>query len=163
MKRLALMLALLAPAAPALAEEASPFAGWGESSGSLPPEYAWEYSVTFREDRSVTVEYCKGYANEAPGCATISRRLSKSQLAALHEALDPLAAPMAENPPQPDPDPPIGGGAAWAWVNVAGEDIRLPAFAIDQDQARVKAVLALLQDHTPKNVVATAERRAKAP
>ena len=162
MKRLAVILALLAPA-PVMAEEASPFAGWGESSGSLPPEYAWEYSVTFREDRSVTVEYCKGYANEAPGCATVSRRLSKAQFAELQAALDPLAAPMAENPPQPDPDPPIGGGAAWGWVNVAGEDIRLPAFPVDQDQARVKAVLALLQDHTPKNAVATAERRAKAP
>jgi len=162
MKRLAVILALLAPA-PVMAEEASPFAGWGESSGSLPPEYAWEYSVTFREDRSVTVEYCKGNANEAPGCATVSRRLSKAQFAELHAALDPLAAPMAENPPQPDPDPPIGGGAAWGWVNVAGEDIRLPAFPVDQDQARVKAVLALLQDHTPNNAVATAERRAKAP
>lgn len=162
MKRLAVILALLAPA-PVMAEEASPFAGWGESSGSLPPEYAWEYSVTFREDRSVTVEYCKGYANEAPGCATVSRRLSKAQFAELQAALDPLAAPMSENPPQPDPDPPIGGGAAWGWVNVAGEDIRLPAFPVDQDQARVKAILALLQDHTPKNAVASAERRAKAP
>jgi hypothetical protein len=162
MKRIALLLALLAPA-PALAQGDSPFAGWGESSGSLPPEYAWEYTVTFHEDRSVTVDYCKGYANDAPGCATISRRLSKADLAALHAALDPLAAALAESPPQADPNPPIGGGASWAWVNAAGEDIRLPAFPAEPDRARVQALLALLQSYTPKAAVAAAERRAKAP
>lgn len=158
----AILLFCLALAAPLRAQDVTAFARWGSSSGALPPDHAWDYTVTFITDRRVTVEYCKGYAQEAPGCATVSRRLSQADYAALQEKLVPLLAGLAEAPPQPDPNPPVGGGSSWGSVAVAGKDIALPGFPVDQDHVRVRAILTLLADYTPKGAIDAAQRRAKA-
>ncbi|MGA0540341.1 hypothetical protein [Neotabrizicola sp. VNH66] len=163
MIRLAAALFLALVAAPALAEDASPIAVWGEDSGTLPPEYAWSYTVTFTTDRRVTVEYCKGYADTAPGCATVKKRLTKASFAAFQAELAPLALGLLEDPARTDPDPPIGGGAFFGKLNVDGEDVALPAFPVDEDKPQVDAILQVLQDYTPAGQVAAAEKQSKAP
>ena len=157
------VLALLLLAVPAAAQDASPIASWGEDSGSLPPEYAWDYTVTFTGDRQVTVIYCKGYANAAPGCATIRKRLTKTSFAAMQAELAPLAVGLLEDPPQNDPNPPIGGGSSYGRLNVGGEDVTLPGFPLPADKPQVDAILRVLKDYTPAGQVAAAEKRAKAP
>jgi hypothetical protein len=154
---------LVVSAMSAQAEEVSTFARWGENSGSLPPEYAWDYTVHFQDDRRVEVTYCKGYAEAAPGCATATTRLSKKKYAALIEALTPLAADLAAHPAKDAADIPVGGGSIYGRITLNGDDIALPAFVAEEDGARVKAVLDLLQAATPPQTILNAKSRAKQP
>lgn len=148
---------------PALAEDAAPIARWGEDSGSLPPEYAWDYMATFTDDRRVSVTYCKGYEETPPGCATVTRRLSKAKYASLVEALAPLLPAIAANPPQDSADPMVGGGSFHGAVFFDGAAIRLPGDPREEDAARVAEVLEILRNHTPGGAITAARTQAKAP
>ena len=166
MKRLWLALALLAGSAlagPALAEDGEAFARWGENSGSLPPEYAWDYSVSFFPDRRGEVEYCKGYANEAPGCAVSRFRLSKKAFAALQEALAPLEADLAAKPAVSVADFPVGGGSVGGMLRMNGREVKLLQFPNEADAPRVGAVLGLLRENTPASAIRSAKSKARQP
>lgn len=161
MKAFALVCALIA--GPAMAQDTDAFAVWGENSGSLPPEYAWDYTVSFYADRRGEVEYCKGYADEPPGCATARFRLSKSALAAMQAELEPLEAALAASAVDEAVDIPIGGGSSSGRIRMNGRDLRLPAFPSEADAERVDAVMRVLRANTPNRAVRAAETKAKQP
>jgi len=161
MKRLGLVLALLS--APAVAQDRDAFAVWGESSGSLPPEYAWDYTVSFFPDRHGEVTYCKGYSDAPPGCATTRFRLTRPDFAALQTALAPLEADLAAKPAAEAVDIPVGGGSVGGRLQMNGRDLRLPAFPAEADAARVDAVIRLLRENTPERAVRSAKSKARAP
>jgi hypothetical protein len=158
-----LLIALLLCAHPVYGQDNTQFAYWGDYSGSLPPEYAWDYRVTFLENRQAEVRYCKGYSNDAPGCATAKFRLSKRKFAQLMAALTPLEAELSTNPAQDDPDPPIGGGAVYGKLTMNGNDVPLYAFSIGDSAARVAEVLDLLRQFTPQSAINSAKNKAKQP
>ena len=158
-----LLVAMLLFAHPLYGQDSVEFAYWGENSGSLPPEYAWDYSVTFLENRQAEVRYCKGYSNEAPGCATAKFRLSKRKLAQLTAALTPLEAELIAHPATDDPDPPIGGGAVYGKLTMNGNEVQLYAFSIGDSAARVAEVLDLLRQYTPQSAINSAKNKAKQP
>ena len=54
----------------AIGQDAPVLAEYRTDSGSLPPEYAWETSVTILEDRQLTLKHCKGYETDGPACKT---------------------------------------------------------------------------------------------
>lgn len=161
MSRLALVLALLA--GPALSQDGAAFALWGENSGSLPPEYAWDYTVSFYPDRRGEVEYCKGYADSVPGCAVSRFRLSKTAFAELEAALEPLEADLAANPAKPAVDFPVGGGSVGGLLRMNGREVKLLQFPAEADAARVGAVLDLLRDTTPASPIRAAKAKARQP
>jgi hypothetical protein len=158
-------LALLAGCAAPVVDAPIPpgFAQWGAGSGSLPPEFAWDYQVTFSDDQMVWVRYCKGYANTAPGCATASSALSETEYSALISALTPLADELAARPPQASSEISVGGGSLSGQLVRDGITIRLPNTSIDADAARVAAVLDLLRQYTPQSLIEEASSRARLP
>ena len=161
MKRLVLLLALLA--GPALAQDGDAFAAWGENSGSLPPEYAWDYSVSFFPDRHGEVEYCKGYADEAPGCAISRFRLSKKAFAAFQAALEPIEADLAAKPAEPALDFPVGGGSFGGILRMNGRVVKLLQFPTEADAPRIAAALTVLRDNTPASAIRSAKSNARQP
>ncbi len=147
--------------APAEISAAEPIAQWGEDSGSLPPEYAWTYTVTFGVDHTVTARYCKGYKSTPPGCATAAALLTEEQFAALQAELTPLAANMAAHKPRETDDIPIGGGVSFATLYQDGVKLDLPDFPREADAPRVAAAIALLKNATPAGLVDIAKSRAR--
>lgn len=149
----------------AMAEEPVSIASWSENSGSLPPEYAWDYRVKFLPGGMVEATYCKGYAEEAPGCATVTKQLSAAAQMAMEAAIAPYAAELLANPPQmvSDDQIPIGGGSISGRVQLGETSVALYAFPRPEDAERVQAVLQILQDSTPRNLVKKAKNRAKQP
>lgn len=141
--------AALLAVAPLAAQAQALVAEYWANSGSLPPEFAWDVSVTFRDDGSVTLRHCKGYATEGPGCTLRSGKVSVDVLNTIRDAAD--AAGLAKNPPQraPDDQIPIGGGAAGGAVWWQGERIVLPDYPALTDAGRVAAVLAVIRDAVP--------------
>ncbi len=161
MKLLTLALALLA--GPALAQDGAAFALWGENSGSLPPEYAWDYSVSFFADRRGEVEYCKGYADASPGCAVTRFRLSKKAFAAMQAALEPLEADLAAKPAEAAIDFPVGGGSTGGVLRMNGREVKLLQFPAEADAPRVAAILDLLRANTPATAIRSAQAKARQP
>lgn len=160
-------LALFACAPPAETAEtaAETLAVWGEDSGSLPPEYAWSYTVSFLSDGMVRAEYCKGYADAAPGCATSQSRMTEGEQTAAAEAFRTVAEDLAAHPPRvvsPE-DMQVGGGMAFGWILLDDRKIELPGQLHDADRARVAALVKVLQDQTPAGLVDKAKSKAKAP
>lgn len=165
MKALALAVLLAMPGWAVAADTPKIIAVWSEDSGSLPPEYAWDYPVEYLAGGAVQATYCKGYAEEAPGCATVTSHLSTATQTAMQTAIAPFAANLLAQPPQPAGDDaiPIGGGSVSGRVLVGETDVVLHAFPRADDAERVQAVLKILQDTTPRNLVAKARNRAKQP
>lgn len=163
MKRFILALGLAAT--PLMAQTPAVIAVWGENSGSLPPEYAWHYRVEFVAGGTVQATYCKGYATKAPGCATVTRTLSLAAQKALEAAIEPYTKDLLDHPPQTmsGDEVPIGGGSVDGRLLLGQTYITLPAFARAKDAKRVQAVLQILQENTPANLVRKAENRAKQP
>ncbi len=163
MKRI--VLALTLAATPLMAQTPPVIASWSENSGSLPPEYAWDYRVEFLAGGTVGATYCKGYATEAPGCATVTRKLSSAAQQAMEAAIQPYAQGLLDSPPQmvTDDQIPVGGGAISGRVVLAEQTISLYAFPRPEDAERVQALLQILQKSTPPNLVKKAKNRAKQP
>lgn len=135
--------------APSGAQAQALVAEYWANSGSLPPEYAWDLNVTFRDDGSVAVRRCTGYATEGPGCKLGKGKVSIEVLNTIRDAAD--AAGLAKKPPRraPDDEVPIGGGAAGGAVWWQGEKIELPAFPAEADQQRVSAVVTAIRSAVP--------------
>ncbi len=163
MKRIILALGLIAT--PLLAQPPVVVASWGENSGSLPPEYAWDYRVAFLSDGTVQATYCKGYAEEAPGCATVTRKFPPSAQKAMGDAIEFYAEALLNNPPKSvsGDEIPIGGGSVAGRVLLDDTYVELERFPIPADAERVQAVLKILQDSTPTGLVKKAKNRAKQP
>ena len=149
----------------AMAQDAVVVASWGENSGSLPPEYAWDYHVKFLSDGTVQATYCKGYATEAPGCATVTKKFPEAAQKTMGDAIEPYAEDLLDNPPKSvsGDEIPIGGGSIAGRVLLDDTYVVLEPFAIAADAPRVQAVLQILQDSTPANLVKKAKNRAKQP
>lgn len=165
MKALLLSILLASVGFAALAEDPVVVASWGANSGSLPPEYAWDYRVEFLGDGTVQATYCKGYATEAPGCATVTRKLPQAAQKAMGDAIEPYAEDLLDNPPKSvsDDEIPIGGGSVAGRVLLDGTYVVLEPFAIAADAPRVQAMLQILQDSTPAGLVKKAKNRARQP
>lgn len=144
-----LVWAVVVALAPQVAGAQALVAEYWANSGSLPPEYAWDVNVTFRDDGSVAVRRCKGYATEGPGCKLGKGKVSVEVLNTIRDAAD--VAGLAKNPPQraPDDEIPIGGGASGGAVWWQNEKIELPAYPAAKDAERVRAVLAVIHDAIP--------------
>ena len=147
------------------AEEPVVVAAWGENSGSLPPEYAWDYQVEFLAGGAIRATYCKGYAKEAPGCATVKRIFPPAAQQAMVDIIEPFAEDLLDNPPQQaaDDEIPIGGGSVSGRILLDDTYVSLFSFPRAEDAERVQAVLKILQDSTPANLVETAKNKAKQP
>ena len=142
------------PAAPAIAL-------WDESSGSLPPEFAWDFRVIFTADQMVTAEYCRGYATTAPGCAKSTAPLTAEQFSALQAQLAPMVADMAARMPREAIVAPVGSPATFATLYQDGTALNLPAYPTAADAARVAAAISLLKSFTPEGLVDKAKSRAR--
>ena len=163
MKRIALALTLAAT--PLTAQTPPVIASWSENSGSLPPEYAWDYRVEFLAGGVVQATYCKGYADEAPGCATVTRKFPLAAQQAMGDAIEPYAEDLLDNPPQSaaDDEIPIGGESVSGRILLDGTYVSLFSFPRAEDAERVQAVLKILQDSPPANLVKKAKNKAKQP
>lgn len=119
------------------------------NSGSLPPEYAWDVNVTFRDDGSVALRHCKGYATEGPGCTLRKGKVTREALDAIRQAAVDADLPSRWPQRAPDDEIPIGGGAAGGAVWWQNEKIVLPGFPARADAERVAAVLTVIRDAIP--------------
>jgi hypothetical protein len=157
-----LLLAVLM-AIPAAAQDAMPLATYWENSGTLPPEFAWDLSVTILADGSLSLTYCRGYQTEGPACAVGRAHLTNGDVEAILTAA--RASGLAGRPAESlsDSEVPVGGGSRGGSVTLDGTAIGLPAFPREPDATRVAALLDAIAATVPPGLVADAERKAKAP
>lgn len=150
--RLAGAAALLAAAAPGMATAEdwvgdSLLARYHDSSGSLPPPFAWSFSATIATDGTLHAEYCAGYGPPDGWCRQASTELAPEAIkAVLAAARD---SDLARNPARVMDPPPVGGSAEQGMVMLDGVRIDLPAFPVTEDLARVEQVLNALAATIP--------------
>lgn len=143
--RLAALLLTLAPAAHA--EEAHVLAEYWTNNGSLPPEYAWETSVTILADGKLTLTHCTGYETEGPACKTRRAKVSAEALAAITAAAE--ASGLAAKPAQETDVPIVGGGLSGGRVLLDGGEVTLLSQPAEGDAARVGSVLTAIRAAIP--------------
>ena len=145
MLRLLFALALTAAPLPALAQEV--LAEYWASSGSLPPEYAWDVTVTIATDGKVTLKHCKGYETEGPGCKIRKGKATTDKVQAIREAA--LASGLIDRPARNAEDIMVGGGATGGKVWIDGAEIALPSQPAADDAERVATVLSAVRAAIP--------------
>lgn len=145
MLRLLFALALTAAPLPALAQEV--LAEYWASSGSLPPEYAWDVTVTIATDGKVTLKHCKGYETEGPGCKIRKGKATTDKVQAIREAA--LASGLIDRPARNAEDIMVGGGATGGKVWIDGAEIVLPSQPAAADADRVATVLSAIRSAIP--------------
>ncbi len=145
MRRLVLALALAVTPLPAVAQEV--LAEYWTDSGSLPPEYAWETSVSIATDGKVTVKHCKGYETEGPGCKIRKGKATAEQLQAIRDAA--TASGLIDKPARPREEIMVGGGSVSGAVHMEGKVIKLISWPRTEDQARITAVLSAITAAVP--------------
>jgi hypothetical protein len=138
---------LLLTATAAIGQDAPVLAEYRTDSGSLPPEYAWETSVTILEDRQLTLKHCKGYETDGPACKTRRATVSKDTLAAILAAA--RDSDLAAKPALPTEYPMVGGGLTSGVVYLDGEKITLLSQPAEADVPRVGKVLAAVAAAIP--------------
>lgn len=144
LKPLALVLALTLPAQ---AQDAAILAEYWTDSGSLPPEYAWDTTVTIREDGTLTLKHCKGYETEGPACKTRRAKVAEDALAAIWKAATDSG--LAKKPARETDTPIVGGGLTGGRVILDGAEIKLISQPIEADAARVGPVLQAIAAAIP--------------
>lgn len=107
-RRLAMLLLFFALPQTVRAEDA-PLAEYWANSGSLPPEYAWDVTITISAAGNLVLKHCTGYETEGPACKTRKATVSAADLAAIIAAAK--AAELAEKPARQTEDIPVGGGS----------------------------------------------------
>ncbi len=147
MLKLFLFLAVLAPL-PALADDSAVLAEYWTDSGSLPPEYAWETSVTILEDGHLTLKHCKGYETDGPACKTRRAKVSTEALAAIRTAATDSG--LVETPARETDTPMVGGGLTSGAVYIDGKKIVLLSQPVEEDAARVGKVLSAIAAAIPQ-------------
>ncbi len=146
MLKLFLFLAALVPL-PALAEDAAVLAEYWTDSGSLPPEYAWETTITILEDGTLTLKHCKGYETEGPACKIRRARVAEEALAVIRIAA--AESGLAKDPARETETPMVGGGLTGGLVYVEGQEVRLLSQPAKADADRVGKVLAAIAAAIP--------------
>lgn len=131
----------------ALAEDSPVFVSYGTSNGSLPPEYAWDNTVTIHEDGTMEIRHCKGYETEGPGCRTRKGKVTDEAMTAIREAA--LASNLAEDPASETMYPTVGGGGSWGSVFIDGKEYELLWEAAEEDASRVSAVKSAIEAAIP--------------
>jgi len=145
LKYLALLFALAA--LPARAEEATVLAEYWTNSGSLPPEWYWETTVTIRADGTLTLRHCKGYETEGSACMTRHAHVSDEALKAIRTAT--AESGLADKPAHETETPMVGGGLTGGVVYVGGQKVELLSQPASIDVERVGAVLAAIAEAIP--------------
>lgn len=121
------------------AQDAPVLAEYWTDSGSLPPEYAWETTVTILDDGALTLKHCKGYETEGPACKTRRAKVSDEALSAILAAA--RDSDLATNPALPTEYPMVGGGSTSGAVYLDGAKIVLLGQPAEADISRVGKVL----------------------
>ncbi|PTE15398.1 hypothetical protein [Pseudogemmobacter blasticus] len=150
LRRLALTLTLLSVPLAGQAEDAPVLATYWANSGSLPPEYAWDVSVTILADGHLTLKHCKGYETEGPACKTRKATVGADALAGIRAAVTEQG--LDRKPARKEEDIPVGGGASGGAVYLDGQKINLPAFPAKADIPRVNAVLTAITAAIPQRL-----------
>ena len=143
----ALAALLLTLATPSFAGDPPILAEYRTDSGSLPPEYAWEASVTLYENGILFLKRCTGYETEGPACKTRRAKVGEAALEAIRAAA--LASTLREEPAHPPEDLAVGGGAVHGAVWLKGTRIDLPSQVREQDAGRVASVLSAIRAAIP--------------
>jgi hypothetical protein len=148
MRALLLSLALTIPL-PAAAQDM--LAEYWANSGSLPPEYAWDVTVTIATDGQLVLKHCKGYATESPDCKTRKAKVGDAALQSIRDTT--LASGLAETPARKAQDVPVGGGSSGGKVWLDGVEIALPAYPAAEDADRVASVRGAVRAAIPDRLV----------
>jgi len=147
LRRIALAIAMaLAPLA-AWSDEPAVLAQYWTNNGSLPPEYAWEASITIRTDGKLELKRCKGYETTGPACKTRRATVSEAELQAIRDAA--RASGLLEDPAMETPDVMVGGGLTGGVVYLDGQKISLLSQPIPEDAERVASVLRAIRAAVP--------------
>jgi hypothetical protein len=132
---------------PVLAQEAAVLATYSTNSGSLPPEYAWETTVTIHEDGRLTLRRCTGYETEGPACKDRKTKVTPEALEAIRMAA--MASGLAETPAKASDYPMVGGSVVFATVTLDGVTVTLPSDLAESDVPRVAKVLRAVEAAIP--------------
>jgi hypothetical protein len=143
----ALMAALLASLPIAAPAQDAPLAELWTNNGSLPPEYAWEATVTISTGGQLILRRCAGYETEGDACTTRRARVPDDQLQAIRDAV--AASGLLTDPAQQTEEPTVGGGLTGGRVWLEGTEIALPPQPATDDVTRVQSVLAAIQAAVP--------------
>lgn len=138
---------LLLSATGALAQDAPVLAEYWTDSGSLPPEYAWETTVTILEDGTLMLKHCKGYETDGPACKHRRARVPDEALEAIRAAA--AESGLADKPARETETPMVGGGLTGGAVYVGGQQVKLLSQPASTDVERVGKVLATIADAIP--------------
>jgi hypothetical protein len=145
LRAVALALALIPCAA--LAEDAPVLAEYYTDSGSLPPEYAWETTVTILADGRLMLQRCTGYETEGPACKSRKAKVDPAALDAIRAAA--LASGLADTPAKPSDYPMVGGNVTEGAVYLDGAKIQLIPDPQEADAPRVAGVLNAVRAAIP--------------
>ena len=129
------------------AQDAPVLAEYWTDSGSLPPEYAWETTITILEDGTLTLKHCKGYETEGPACKIRRARVAEEALAVIRTAA--AESGLAKDPARETETPMVGGGLTGGLVYVEGQEVRLLSQPAKADADRVGKVLAAIAAAIP--------------
>lgn len=146
-RRLAFALAFAAMPFMAEAEDALILAEYWTDSGSLPPEYAWDTTVTIRVDGALTLKHCTGYETEGPACKTRRAKVAEEALAAIRTAA--ADSGLAEKPARETDTPIVGGGLTGGRVFLDGVEVKLISQPVTADTERVGSVLKAIAAAIP--------------
>lgn len=136
--------------APLSARAGEVLATYWTNSGSLPPEYAWDVTVTIEATGKVTLRRCTGYETSGPACKTRTGKANAAQLEAIRLAV--ADSGLLEKPAREAEDFPIGGGSSGGEVLIDGQSVELPPFPADPDVKRVAAVLSAVYAAIPERL-----------
>lgn len=148
-RRLAVLLLFFALPQTVRAEDA-PLAEYWANSGSLPPEYAWDVTITISAAGNLVLKHCTGYETEGPACKTRKATVSAADLAAIIAAAK--AAELAEKPARQTEDIPVGGGSDGGAVWLDGQKLTLHAFPVPEDGERTRLVLNAITAAIPQRL-----------
>lgn len=144
-------LALLILTAAAAQADDAVLAEYWTNSGSLPPEYAWETSITILADGQLTLRHCKGYETEGPACKTRRARVKEEALATIRTAA--RDSRLAVKPARETDTPMVGGGLTGGAVYLDGARIVLVPQPAEPDVPRVRKVLSAIAAAIPQRFV----------
>jgi hypothetical protein len=131
----------------AQAEPAPILASYWSNSGSLPPQYAWNTTVTIRLDGGLELVHCKGYATEGPACQILRAAVTDDNMQAIRDAA--LASGLLETPARETETPMVGGSLSGGVVFLDGVALKLLSQPAKADAPRVGAVLQAIKAAIP--------------
>ena len=147
---LALTASFPATALVVLPEIPSQLVEYAASSGSLPPEYAWNTHVVIWTDGKLKLTHCKGYQTDGPSCTISHAQIAAADIDRILAALS--ASHLANRAAKAQDAPPVGGGSDRGTIWLQGQAIDLPAFPVAKDADRVRAVLDAIVAAVPKHL-----------